>query len=617
MSKQSTGGRVLAEMLAREGVDTIFGIVDGTYLQLFASCVDVGMRMVTPRHESIAAHMAGAYARLTGRLGVCIASNGPGVANVLPGVAVENGEGNRVLLLTSCRRPQISYPDRGGAYQTFDQVGTIRAMAKWSETVKSPDRLPELMRAALRACFTGRPGVVHLDVPENIVNGKLDAPALTAPESYRRMEAIVPSKRQVEAAAKLLMQAELPMIHAGSGVLHAGAFEELAAVAERLHAPVTTSWGGRGALPESSPLAFPMVHIEAVNAVRNAADAVLCLGSDLGETDWWGKPPYWRAWGEQRWVQVDIDESVLGRNHPVDVSVQADVKVFLRHLATALESHKGTTSDRRRAAVARLCEQRDADRRRLDEALADHASPMGTAHVGAACREVFADDAVMVFDGGNTAVWANFYTKLNTPGTLLQTAHFGHLGAGVGQALGAAVARPHTQVCCVIGDGAMGFHPQEIETAVRHDLRAVFVVVCDKQWGMVKLTERMGLDPVRTIAGKVFGREGEPMTIPIGPKAVSRTAQTMFGPFKDVVSRNIPEARSINADLGEIRWDDMARAMGAYGERVSDPAALRPALERCLATKKVAVLHVDVDAEKHLWAPGLKYFKAMHAEPEG
>jgi len=573
--------------------------------------------MVTPRHESIAAHMAGAYARLTGRVGVCIASNGPGVANVLPGVAVENGEGNRVLLLTSCRRPQISYPDRGGAYQTFDQVGVIKHMAKWSEAVKSADRLPELMRAALRACYSGRPGVVHLDIPETIINGKLEPVSLTRPDAYRRTEPLAPSRAQVEAAAKLLSQADLPMIHAGSGVLHAGAFEELAEVAKRLHAPVTTSWGARGVLPESSGLAFPMVHIEAVGAVRNAADAVLCLGSDLGETDWWGKPPYWRAWAEQRWVQVDIDEAVLGRNHPVEVAVQADVKVFLRQLIDALDGKKGSGSSGRRGAVARLTEQRDAHRKELDAALADKAAPMLTAHVGAACRQVFNDDAVMVFDGGNTAVWGNFYTAIKAPNTVLQTAHFGHLGAGVGQALGAAVARPHTQVCCIIGDGAMGFHPQEIETAVRHDLRAVFVVCSDKQWGMVKLTERMGLDPVRTVAAKVLGREGEPVTLPVGPKVVQTAARTMLAPFKDVVARNISEARSINADLGEIRWDELARSMGAYGERVSAPGELQPALRRCLAAGTVAVLHVDVDPEKHLWAPGLKYFKAMHAEPQG
>jgi acetolactate synthase-1/2/3 large subunit len=134
---------------------------------------------------------------------------------------------------------------------------------------------------------------------------------------------------------------------------------------------------------------------------------------------------------------------------------------------------------------------------------------------------------------------------------------------------------------------------------------------------MVKLTERLGLDPIRTVAHKVLGKEGEPMSLPIGSKGVQRAAQSMLAPLKDVVSRNMSEARSINADLGEIKWDELARAMGAHGERVGDPKALAPALRRAIASNKPAVVHVDVDREKHLWAPGLKYFKAMHQEPEG
>jgi acetolactate synthase-1/2/3 large subunit len=605
-------------MLHAEGVDTIFGIVDGTYLQLFASCVDLGMRMVTPRHETIAMHMAGAYARMTGRLGVCIASNGPGVANVLSGVAVENTEGNRVLLITSCRRPQIMYPDRGGAYQTFDQVGVIGAMCKWSETVKSPERLPELMRAALRQCFSGRPGVVHLDVPETIFNGKLDEVALTQPHQYRRIEPLAPTRAQVDRAATLLREAEVPAIHAGSGVVHALAFEELQELAELLHAPVTTSWSARGVLAETHELAFPMIHIEPVNAVRNAADCVLCLGSDLGETDWWGKQPYWRAPAEQRWIQVDVDEQKLGRNHPTELAVQADVKAFLQELLAVLREGGGGPVESRRARVAELQAKRDAHRATLAEALEDRAAPMLTAHVGVACQQVAAADAVRVFDGGNTAVWGNFYSTIRTPNTQLGTHHMGHLGAGVGQALGAAVARPRSQVFCIIGDGAMGFHPQEIETAVRNELRVVYLVCCDEQWGMVKLTQSMGLDPFKTVAKKLLGPAGEPMELPWkGVAQLAEAAQDVLGPIKDAAARSLGAARTINADLGEIRWDDLARAMGAHGERVRDPAELEPAIQRCLESGRASVIHVEVDADKHLWAPALKYFKAMHQEPAG
>jgi acetolactate synthase-1/2/3 large subunit len=153
--------------------------------------------------------MAGAYARLTGKLGVCMASNGPGVANLLPGLAVENAEGNRVLAITSCRRPQIVYPDRGGTYQSFDQVGAISHLAKWSHAVVSFDRVAELARTALRYCYDGRPGVVHLDVPETIMTGKVKAEVSPwQPHQDRRVDRMGPAPGQVERAAEMLAAAE-------------------------------------------------------------------------------------------------------------------------------------------------------------------------------------------------------------------------------------------------------------------------------------------------------------------------------------------------------------------------------------------------------------------------
>ncbi|MFI5397492.1 MAG: thiamine pyrophosphate-binding protein [Candidatus Binatia bacterium] len=582
---EMSGGAIIAKMLRQEGVGTFFGIVDGTYTQLLAHCVELGMEMISPRHEAVAAHMAGAYARLTGRLGVCMASNGPGVANVLAGVAVENGEGNRVLLITSSRRSGITYPDRGGAYQCFDQVKVIGGMSKWSQAALSFERIPELLRQALRMCYTGRPGVVHLDVPEDLINGTPPEMPLPLPHQYRRVVPIEPPADLVERAAAMLAAASLPVIHAGSGVIHAQAYAELAQLSELLHAPVTTSWSARGVLPETAPLAWPMIHIEACNHLHNAADLVLCLGSELGETDWWGKAPYWAPPHRQKMIQVDIDDTKLGRNRPVDLSILGDVKAFL---IPVIERLQGRTAemplDHRRKAVSALAEEKTADRERLDATLANRDAPMITGHVPAICGRVFDDDAVVVFDGGNTAVWGNFFTELRVPNTQLSTAHFGHLGAGVGQALGAAVARPDKQVYCLIGDGAMGFNMQEIETAVRHHLKVIFLVCCDRQWGMVKINQLFALEPVRHLF------------------------KTALGP---------DHSRTINTDLGEIAWDQLAESMGAYGERVSAPADLEPALRRCLAEKRCAVIHIDVDPTAHLFAPGLQYFKQMHQEPAG
>ncbi|MBW1809565.1 MAG: thiamine pyrophosphate-binding protein [Deltaproteobacteria bacterium] len=581
---KTTGGKIIARMLHAEGVEVLFGIIDGTYLHMFANCVELGMRMITPRHETTAAHMAGSYARLTGKLGVCIASNGPGVANVLPGVAVENGEGNRVLLLTSSRRTGITYPDRGGAYQYFDQVKTIGAMSKWSASAQTVERIPELLRQALRQCYLGRPGVVHLDIPENLINGEVeDTFEVQAPENYRRQAALEPAAEQVHQAVELLIEAKLPVIHAGSGIIHAGAYPELERLAELLHCPVTTSWSARGVLPETSAWAYPMVLMDLCNRVHNEADLVLVLGAVLGETDWWGKAPNWRKPSEQKMIQVDLNEEALGRNRPVDLAVLADVRVFLVKICDGLETLKSDIPRTGRIdSLSALATAREEARAELNEALKDTEAPMLTAHVAAECRKVFADDAVAVFDGGNTAVWGNTYHQVRTPNTQLGTWHFGHLGAGLGQALGAAAARPDKQVYCILGDGAMGFHPQEIETAVRNDMPIVFLVCADKQWGMVKLTELFAL-----------------------------------GPVCDQFPNALAEQPHINGDLGEIAWDDLARSMGAHGERVSDPAELAATIERCLAAKCCSVIHVEVDPAKHLMAPGLMHFKEMHQEPAG
>lgn len=577
-----TGGEIVAKMLEIEDVEKLFGIIDGTYFGFYSKLEGKGIELITPRHETSAAHMAGAYARLTGKLGVCMASNGPGVANILPGLVVEQAEGNRVLVITSSRRTGIMYPDRGGTYQCFDQTGTISQFAKWSEAVPSFDRIPELMRTALRKCYEGRPGVVHLDIPENIMNGKFKGDvAFWKPHQYRATAFPDPAEEQLNQAVALLANAKFPIIHAGSGVIHAKASEQLEKVAELLQAMITTSWAGRAAIRESSPYMMPMIHIEANNNIRNEADLVLVLGSRLGETDWWGKAPYWNK--EQLVIQVDLDPSILGANKPVELAIQADIGQFLTRLyEKLLAKHDQMPLEERKKYVERFNKERMKHRMKLDEKLKDFDVPMNPAHVPAICREVFPDDSPVIFDGGNTTIWGNFYYEIEKPGAVLSTFKFGMLGAGISQALGAAVATPDKPVVCIIGDGAMGFHPQEIETAVRNNLYVIFLVLCDKQWGMVKMNQHFALKPVKTL-----------------------------------VKKSLSEEESIKSDLGEIEFDKLAESMGAHGERVNDPKDLKAALQRSLDYGKCSVIHCDVDPVKHMWAPGLKYFKDMHQEPKG
>lgn len=584
------GGELVARMLAAEGVDTVFGIIDGTYFGLYSSFPGVGIDLVSPRHETSAMHAAGAYARLTGRLGVAMASNGPGVANVLPGIAVENGEGNRVLLITSSRRTGIGSPDRGGTYQYFDQVGVTRAMTKWSGHVPSRDRIPEMLRRALRLSWRGRPGVVHLDIPEDILNsaGEIDEADVRPPHTYRRTTRVQPDPDLVEKAVAMLAGARQPLLHVGSGVYHAGAEAEALRLAELLAAPVTTSWAARGALPETSPHAIPMTAVELVDTVRNDADVVLTVGSRLGETDWWGKAPNWAPPSRQQHVQVDVDEEVLGLNKPVDLAVLGDAKATLAAIAERLgQRQDATVLSARRAQLDAYRDTAARSRAKLDKPLSSRSSPVHPAHVPSIAQRVLPEDTVWVFDGGNTTVWANFFHEARIPRSVLSTFKFGMLGAGMAQAVGARVAAPDRTVCCIIGDGAFGMHPQEVETAVRHGLPIIWIVLADRAWGMVKMSQQIAAKPVKTVARKVLS------------------------------NRSLDDDEIIYADFSEIRFDDLARSMGAHGERVSHPDELEPALEKCVASGLPSVVHVDVDQVAHLWAPALRTFKKMHEEPAG
>jgi acetolactate synthase-1/2/3 large subunit len=581
------GGELLAAMLAEEGVDTVFGIVDGTYIGFYTAFEKYGIRLVSPRHESSAAHMAGSYARSTGSLGVCMASNGPGVANILPGVAVESGEGNRVLLITSCRRNGIAYPERNGTFQYFDQVGVTAPMTKWAGTVHIAERLPELARQAFCEAWIGRPGVVHLDIPEDVMNGVFEFSEyeVRAVSSYRPIAPMAVDPAQLSAAAKMLREAQFPVIHAGSGVVHAGAAAELLAVVDALSAPLTGSWGARSLLDENNPRVIPTSTLNVAKSARTRSDLFLVIGSRVGETDWWGRGHHWGGSDPaipKRCIQVDIDTGIIGKNRPVDLAITGDAGVFLKALLEELG--RQPVADNLLAAraeqVEALVQEKTQIRAELDMALENTASPMHPAHVPVVARQVFGDEGMVVIDGGNTAVWCAHYYRSAGPDAIHSTFKFGMLGAGVGQALGVQAAHPDRPVVCIIGDGAMGMHLQEVETAVRAELPVVYVVLCDCQWGMVKLTQQFGIGELR----QAMGIEG---------------------------------SDTINTDFSEIRYDEVARAMGAHGERVADPAELPAALQRCLDARRAAVVHVDVDPEAHLWAPHLLEFKEMHGEPAG
>jgi len=427
------GGGIVSKMLAAEGVDTVFGIVDNSLSALCASLESNGIKLISPTHETNAMHMAGAYAQITGKPGICIAGKGPGMANALSGVAVENAEGHRVLLISSAAEGGKPDADPKGAYRYLPQIDATRPITKWNSMVLSVEKISETMCKAFRLTHTGRPGVVHVDIPEKVMNmdSPFDPSWIRDPASYRSLDPMAPLSELVEKAADMLTQAKFPLIHAGTGVIHARAHKELMELASFLAAPVSTSWGARSAMDERSDQSISMIYLAATNELRNKADVVLTLGSRMGETDWWGKPPYWAPPSRQKLIQVDLDAAVFGFNKPVNLAIQSDVKMFMAQLLETLKKRDPKMNlEYRRKNTEELKKSCRARRSQLDKHLMDGGSPMASAHVPHICRKIFNDDAIVVIDGGNTSIWGLFFHQVRTPNTIVGTPKMGHLGAG-------------------------------------------------------------------------------------------------------------------------------------------------------------------------------------------
>ncbi len=566
-----TGGELLLRALHAEGVRRIYAIPDGTYNVMLEALKrlrgELGCELVVPRHEGAAAHMADGETRVSGEPAVVMACAGPGAANLISGVITAQAEGSPVVAITTTRRSDIAYP-HSGAMQVADQLAYFRPVVKWNAAVRDWHRLPDLVAQAFRVARSGRPGPVHLDVPENLLAQKGDAEQapIRIRSSERARTASVPAPALLAEAAEWLAGAELPNLHLGSGALRAGAAMEARALAEYLGAPVTSAVGGRGVVPEDHALAVhPLCPASAL--VHRTADVVLAVGTRFGELDFWGRAPMWSEPPAQRLVQVDVVADHIGTNRPADLALVGDARETLAGLLEALKQHT-----RARPPHARLQEFRRIQEdwsRALEAAIADeHRKPLLTGSLFRILDECLPRDAILAMDGGNTCMWGVHYHRVREPRTLLWTANFGHLGTGLPYAIGARLAAPERSVCCVTGDGAFGFHVQELETAVRHALPILVVVAVDGAWGMEKTSQ-----------DRIFGRKGD----------------------------------WIGCDHAPVRYDRLAEAMGCHGEYVETAAAFRQALPRALASGRPAVIHAVVDAEANVSPPGMELWVASHS----
>lgn len=564
------GGEILVRGLLAEGVGTIFAISDISYTPVQRSAEAHGMRMVSTRHESANVHMAEAHVRSSGRVAVAMAGMGPGVANLVPGVFTAWIEGYPVVVIGTQRIDGADRSIRRGRFQHTPQIDVFRPITKFAAVVPDARRIPEYVREAFRQALSGRPGPVYLELPVQVLREQVDEAGVRIPEPARyRCDPGSPDQIGIAEAAELLAGAKLPLVVAGQGVIRAEAGGALRALVEHTGAGVMTTAGARGIVAEDHPqlVGLPMFSPGGARLAQEA-DVVLAVGTEIGETLGYGRPPQWAPIDEQRWIHLDIDPEAIGVNREVDIGLAGDARAGLASLLAAVEDR--TAAREPSAAVSESSAlQRELLGGLRDTLGASDDHPIHPARLANEVAAFFPEDAIACLDGGNTTLWAFLFHSFSRPRSMMWTSHFGHLGTGLPYAIGAKIANPDRPVYLFTGDSALGFNLAELETAARESLDITIVVSCDYAWAM-----------------EALGQEQE-------------------------------MGRTLGLETTHVRYDEVARGLGCHGEFVDRAEDLRAALERATATPGPALVHVEIDAQANVSPPFLQQFLDMYAAADG
>lgn len=495
-----TGAEAIVRLLAAEGVRCVFGIVGGKLAPLLhALARERRLRFVGMRHEAAASMAAAGWQAATGELAVAIGEMGPGGLNLASGLGIAQANHLPLLAITTNQHRMAAYPHRG-MFMDLDARAVFAPLVKWNAVVHEGQRLPELVRRALREALSGRPGPVHLDIPQDVLAGPIQVPddeMALAPARYRALTRPRPDASAVASAAALLTAARRPLVVAGGGAVASAAVAQVRELAEWLRAPIVPSQMALGVVPSTSPLFIGHGGLIAGEAVRQAfaqADAVVSIGCRYSSWMWDEQGAYVRR--SHRHVNINIDPSALGLAAEHEVAIHADAALALNDLLAHLRTSAARPNTEDDWAT-RLRATRAAYERELD-AMADAPAPAGEAmHPAALARAIgraLPEGALAVFDGGHTTFWSNDLTPALAPRTRLHEPGMSHLGFGLPYALALQIAHPGRAVFNLTGDGSFGFTLQELDTARRHGLPVVTVIHNNAAWGIIRAGQRKQFD---------------------------------------------------------------------------------------------------------------------------
>lgn len=568
------GGGLLADLLEEHGVAHVFGVPGGQTLALYDALAGRrSIRHVLVRDERSGAYAADAYARVTGRAGVCDATVGPGAAKLPSGLGEALGASVPVVALVSdLSQALAAHRYRGAASQALDQASLLSPVTKWLAQVPSASAMPDLVRHAFREATTGRPGPVALLLPQDILDGAAPEWADGGGARFGHFPAVRSAPDPIDAAraAALLSGARRPFVLAGGGVLHSGAPAALALVAERLCAAVATTLSGKGGIPEDHPLAVGVAGSMGTTAARAAfgeADVVFLVGAKAsgGSTFNWTLPR-----PTQTVVQLDVDPAECGRAFRAQAVMVGDARLGLEALADALDAldalevlhspggaepdhvdgqgRDGTPADRG-AWCARIEELNGSWRAERDGERASSAVPIAPQRVMGELEHALGPDDVVVLDASLASGWGCVYVEQREAGRrIIAPRGLAGLGYALPAAIGVATARPATRALVVTGDGALGYALGEMATVAEHRLPVTVVVLNNASLGWIRWYRRI-----------TFGRDWE------------------------------------EADFSDVHFAAVADAFGWAAERVSDPALLAKALTRAMEADRPSLVDVVTD----------------------
>ena len=536
-----TGADLLVRELQARGVPFMSVLCGNGLDPLLAAATRVGLRLVDTRNEQAASYIADAYARLSGRVGVCAVSSGVAHVNALAGVLNAHFDGSPVLLITGAS--PSAYLGRG-VFQDLDHVALAKPICKYTELVIRPERIPQAVHEAFGAATSGRPGAVHLNIPVDVLGAKASE-GCKSPFSVRgeaTMRASGDAAGMAD-AARVLAESQRPVIVAGSGLFYADGGQALRDFSEHASIPVVTPIWDRGVFAKQSDVFLGVVGAATGEPQLLAqADAIVLAGTRVDyRVRFLDSPP---LSPDIRCIRIDVDPAELYQGIEPDVPILADPRTAFVQLGELWARHGYACHD----------EWLSAARREHGRFYAHWATPpelrsdaMTGAHIVEVLRSVITDETVFLIDGGSIGQWAHMtLCRDRYPAHWLTCGASGVVGWGVPGAMAARLAYPNRPVVLLIGDGAIGFAIAEFESAARQDLPFVAVLADDRAWGIV-------------VSGQLAS----------------------FG-------------RTAASELSEVDYAQVAKGLGARGVRVSKPDELAQAIKEGIDSGRPTLVHVPI-----------------------